>query len=718
MKARREVWISALCLLSTTLIIIGLRTPPKRVLAAHHATHQSSVAQPAVYMPSAALSGTEVSKAMLLDDDLGPLGQPASLAVRGSNPVLPEVETFTLIPPNPAINMNKTLLAVRFHAGAAEKLAAEIPMTLGSQKVILQRSPLNPNSFTTLVDFDWTAFLKQQQHRQQLASQGKTVPIYKGRDFLGLEKIQFVDPETIEAALQSQQAIQFSPRMLISGDDVTIVPSHQLMIVNPNVVEDGRIECSSGRTYDACLPIDFGSNTCAGNAAGAWAFQTLWLAILNTTNMLKAEEALESFLQNWENNLTINTNFPVPLRVGMTQDRNGNPAGLISNWPIDPLTHHLSLVGPLRLTAIVNRIDLGGQPDENDAGELRFIFGVTANTGAGQTCFGDLGQGPVSGNLFNIILEYKVPPSWDATTWANQWNQLPADPNNQFPTTWVGQLQTLITDNVVKANCTDPNNNANSCLFHIRTNEIELTKGVGLWEQREFAIQTYGQNGNPNTLVEETVAQTPDSGFNFAAPLCASPGTNGDPCVPGVLTNYINQNQTTIDNSLGTALVPQTLSSGPFLGGSVFNAFNGVNAGSYWNGDGTILDPTGDSRRYFSLNTCNGCHGAEAATFGFQQVENRRPKQQSLMSNFLLGCVPAGASCGANDPGGDSCQLGTSAQCQLDNPGQESVPDPSRLSGNHSYGDILRRMQNLQTTLSPANELFLPFIRPKIGSVH
>ena len=49
-------------------------------------------------------------------------------------------------------------------------------------------------------------------------------------------------------------------------------------------------------------------------------------------------------------------------------------------------------------------------------------------------------------------------------------------------------------------------------------------------------------------------------------------------------------------------------------------------------------------------------------------------------------------------------------------PGQELVPDPSKLSPTgYAFGDIARRVVNLQTILSSPNQLFLPFIRPNIG---
>jgi hypothetical protein len=43
-----------------------------------------------------------------------------------------------------------------------------------------------------------------------------------------------------------------------------------------------------------------------------------------------------------------------------------------------------------------------------------------------------------------------------------------------------------------------------------------------------------------------------------------------------------------------------------------------------------------EARHKFSLNTCNGCHGAETNT-RFLQVNPRDPGQASILSGFLTG---------------------------------------------------------------------------------
>ena len=744
MKSRKRIWIAALCLLSVTVITISVRTRARSVLAAQHSVSRASIAQPATYLANASIRAAAISDAALLADDESSAQRVSAALMRDANPYLPAVEEFALTPPNPALNSNQTTLAVRFQQSVVAKLGSQFPMTLAGQRVVLQRSADDHNVFSTQVDFDWAVFVKQQQHRKELASAGTVVPVYQGRIFLRREKMQFLDPAKIEAALQSHQTVRFSPRILTGGDDVTVVPSHELMVIDPHVVEDGSVESQGGgqlgRTYDACLSVP-------GNPVGAWTFRKLWMSVINTTSVPVAEQALQAFLANWQNNQTINTNFIVIPR-NSSSDPSLGMSGLLQNWPKDPVPnnnctggHCPSLEAPVRLNAIVNRLDLSGQPGQTAGGELRFVFGVTAGEGAQGQCFEDKSKGPGPPNvLFNIIFEFHVPPSYTLSQWAAAWDSLPKDnfayENCPADGCYVPLLESTITDNVVQAtSCTDPNGHPNTCLFHIRTNEFALRdenlQNGNFWEQREFYIQTYGP---PNVLAEKDVAQTPDGSFNTAGEL--NPGGQPDcqgnfTMVNGVLTppscsqlspatlaTYISAFNPEIVETQGTLQVPDDFPSGhPFLGGSAFNGFNNIAlANGFWNATG-IGKNEANARRFFSMNTCQGCHGAETNTLEFQQVVNRTAGNPSILSAFLLGCVPTSGSCATSgNPGPDSCLPGTTQECQLDTPGQELVPDPSKLSQTgYAFGDIARRMVNLKTILSPGNELFLPFMRPKVG---
>ncbi len=735
MKSRKQIWIAVLSLFSALAIAVAFTPRASSVHAGKHTSqiNQSALAQPAAYVSGPSLRAAFAADSMLLNS-AGAQRVP-TLAL-GNNPLLPEVEEFSLTPPNPVQSTDKTTLSVRFPESAAEQLPSQIPITLAGQNVVMLRSDEDASVFFTRIDFNWTAFLKQQQRRKQLASQGKTVPIYKGRNFIRKETIQFIDPADIQHTLQTRQPLQFTSEVLVGGSGDSVVPDHELMIVNPAVVED--LEGSASRTYDACIQ---GSDQ--GNPQGAWTFQTLWMAALNTTSVQVAEQALDDFLSNWQNSLTIN-NFQVSQRPGM--GALGGMNGLLANWPTtsDTCTENgvqgpcPSLVAPVRLNAIVNRIDLAGQPNQTAAGELRFVFGVTAGNQSGQRCLSE-GNQPISGPPFNIIFEYHVPSGYTAASWAQQWNSLPKD-NFDYTSCppdgcYIPLLQSTITDNVVKSTSCG----GNTCLFHVRTNEVLLTGSTPVWELREFGVN-YGTGGNPNTISEITVDQTPDGSFNFGGGGCVGHLTNGEPACnttdPNFPTTWLNNNQITIDQFQGTQpLLPlnTTDQAGvPFLGGSSLNSLSSAGVSAvYWNVcvridkncTATLQNNNNahEARRYFSLNTCNGCHGDETNPSNlFQQVFNRTPGQQSSLSTFLLGCVPSSGSCSYGNAGPDSCTVGSMGtqqgdQCNLNTPGQESVLDPDNgVTGNNSYGDLARRQVFLQGLLGGAEPL-LPFIRPHIG---
>lgn len=161
-------------------------------------------------------------------------------------------------------------------------------------------------------------------------------------------------------------------------------------------------------------------------------------------------------------------------------------------------------------------------------------------------------------------------------------------------------LQELITNNVV--NSTSCGNN--TCLFHIRTNELLLADNPGtntaIWELREFGVNL--TSGGPNTITEVAVDQTPDNSFNFGGGPCLRlhQQPNGQPPCNATdadaLADWINPNQLTLDTSKGIhPQVPQTFNSDGnslyFQGGSSLNGFQPGNsmAGTYWNNCASIM---------------------------------------------------------------------------------------------------------------------------------
>jgi hypothetical protein len=737
MRSGRRVWIAALCLLSATVVTVSLKA---RLASVHAATIGATIAPAPVShamsaasvgrLSNAALRATAVRNSMLLDDDGFPLHVNAN--VKTNTTILPQVEEFTLTPPATAQGITKTTLEVRFPAAQAAGLASSIPVMLGKQSVALQRSPGNPNTFVTSVDFDWHAFEQEQAQRKIAASQGRTVSIFDGRRFVRTEQLQFVEPSQIEQTLETHQPIQFSSGVLQGSSTVNVFPDHELMMNSTEVV-NAPVALGTNqtvRTFDQCLPAGE-----QGNPNGAWTFNTLMLAIAGASpsNPVPAENMLLNMLDQWNHNQTINT-FTVFARTNMGTL---GTSGFLSNWPIDPAVANdaCTLNGlasacpslaqaPMRLEAIVNRIDLGQfSPPFPPAGELRFVFTASANA---QTNSTPQPCGNVGGlAVFNMILEYNVPSSISAVSWAQQWNDLPGlNSNGNFSVAYLNGLQ-AITDQVVTANqCQNPGGGPNaSCIAQIRTNEIMLATtppNTGLWELREFHFSD--PNGVP-TLAESTIAQTPDPQFNISGqPPCTQiNGTppNG-PCTPGTLSDYVNTNTTELLNTNGNLPVvpldfPATTSA--FRGGSSLN-----NAASFWVDASTHPFNSEFARIDFSVNTCNGCHGGETKT-AFQQVFNRLPTNPSTLSDFLLGCAnnsPGNPdnNCTPTNQNNPQCSLSTvNLSCT------EGVPDPNDPAIITNFGDIARRVSYLQTvcgnsTCTPPQNggaLLVPFLRQPIG---
>ncbi len=723
METRKRVWIAGLCVLSVTVLTISFRHHVTYVQAATlppHAISMSSAAL-ATHMTNAPLRAAAVGNAILLDDTdtarVTGVKQPGRI-------VFPPVEQFTLTPPNPAQRINETTLAVRFGTGV-EKLPAQFPMVLGTQHVMVQRSDEAPDTYVTKVNFDWQAFAKEQAQRKEAASHGKMVPIFHGRRFIRAEPMQFMDPAQIEGALQSQRPLQLSPDMLMDGP-LNLSNDHTLMITSLHVIAD------PARTIDPCNPA-------GGDKNGAWTFNTLMQAIAcstgsNNCTQQAAENMLLSMLSQWQTPQIINS-FQVPARNTCTGPNNNancigslGRTGLLANWPIDQ-TNSCTLPrgnpspcpslpnAPVHLLAIVNRIDLGQNfPPFNTpnppGGELRFVFNVTADSIPGDgVCSSGGGSNP-----FTIILEYSVPDTFSATSWANQWNML-QDPTGNFGTTYRNDLQTEITDPVVGVSkCTDSNSNHISCIAHIRTNEIEISNNA-LWEQRQFQLAT-NASGQP-VLNMETLSMTPDNSFNFSPghPHCSSMGITGiHACNDGLfMKSWIDDNTTEIEATDGVLpVVPSSVMNNnnppqtdPFLGGSAFN-----DGAAFW----VDMEQTNfeQARSDFSLNTCNGCHGAETATI-LLQINPRQSGRASTISNFLLGCAtdPTG-SCGST--AGNCIANG---QCTINNPGTIQVVNPNpgqNLSSN--FGDILRRQTYIDGLINAgpgSGGMLLPFLAQPVG---
>jgi hypothetical protein len=364
-----------------------------------------------------------------------------------------------------------------------------------------------------------------------------------------------------------------------------------LMITDLGVVED------PARTFNPC--------SSAGTAMGTWTFGYLASQIANqpVTGIDPSDLVLDWLLQ-WDAAQTVH-GFGVSPRHTI-QD-------VIAAWPKLP-TGKLDLArAPMKLLAIVNRIDLAGNPSYGSVGgaEGRFVFGVL-----GPAC---------NTKPFTVILEYGVPRRTCGALhdWAAAWIAL--DALAPGTAAYNAALETL-TEQFAHANA-DAGKPNGSALDQVRSDENALFPSgveVKTWELREFTLQPTAAGVR---LHEATVKQTPDERFNAER----GGARQAD------LASWINANQAALLG--GTATVPDALPfppGDPFLGGSTVNFFtfmNGMTHRDYWTATGIASN---DARQRFSLNTCNGCHGEETRT-GFLHISPATFGSVAPLSAFLTG---------------------------------------------------------------------------------
>ncbi|XYH99346.1 LamG-like jellyroll fold domain-containing protein [Sorangium sp. So ce1128] len=307
---------------------------------------------------------------------------------------------------------------------------------------------------------------------------------------------------------------------------------------------------------------------------GAWTFARLMEDMAPTP--ADAPAMVEQLFSTWLTDQVVN-GFTVPARPTIQQV-------VFDEWPRSPDGSLDLRQAPLMLLGIVNRIDVRNLADGH-AGEGRFVFGVFSQGFAQQ---------------FTLILEYKLPASTEADVldWANAWHALGSLP---FPSEQYNAALQEITTRFAGRNAAPGRPNGSS-LGQLRTNEIAL---AGTWELREFVL-----SADTGLLRPETVKLTPDLGFDGTPTLAA----------------FVNQNAAAIIAEQHT--VPDAFQGNPFLGGSSINNLTA------WTAPG-ILD--NEARHKFSLNTCNGCHGAAETGTPFLHVNVRAPGTEGTLSGFMTG---------------------------------------------------------------------------------
>jgi hypothetical protein len=305
---------------------------------------------------------------------------------------------------------------------------------------------------------------------------------------------------------------------------------------------------------------------------GAWTFGKLVEQLAPTPE--QATDVVERVFESWETDQTVNS-FTIPARPAM------RPL-VLNGWPRRADGRIDIHRAPLRLLAIVNRFDLRDL-DKGHAGEGRFVFGVL---------------GPSGPMEFTMILEYHLPAANEAEAldWANSWHALSAHP---FPSEAYNAALQALTERFTGRGKA-PGRPNGSALATLRSNDFALVRA---WQLREFRLDSDG------FLKPAPVKLTPDQSFNFSE----------------TLTQYVNGNESSI--LAERHVVPELFNGAAFLGASIINS--GFSAWS-------VAGVNPEARHKFSLNTCNGCHGAETAT-GFLHVGPRFPGEESFLSGFLTG---------------------------------------------------------------------------------
>ncbi len=374
-------------------------------------------------------------------------------------------------------------------------------------------------------------------------------------------------PVSISPLLFSSAAAAMAP----TGPCVLppIIKQQSLFITDLSVVED------PARTYNVI--------TGAGNPVGNWTFGTM---VKNMTGgFVSSSTLLVSWFKNYVNPVIVNTqtiakraNF-VYYVIGpwlQVASHGAIPRGTVTstNWvglwntvAADSLLKY----APFKLTSIVNRLDLRGNPGYSgglsNAGETRFIFTLidpVVGDGPGPNGLGVGSNGFISGmppiqpqneffpgsnfidwKGFNVIFEYGNVQSslCDVVNFANAWVNLSTF---AFPSAAYNAALEAITTTVTNMNSAlgKPNNSA---INRVRTNEricdsadfaTPPTWAFSDWEFRQFELQA-----SSNLFLQVPLTNTPVNAANAIPPASLTinpPAIGVIPVIPPVPADQDN----------------------------------------------------------------------------------------------------------------------------------------------------------------------------------
>ena len=441
-----------------------------------------------------------------------------------------------------------------------------------------------------------------------------------------------------------------------------------LMITDTSVVQDPT------RTYNPCV-----GGTAGGNPNGVWTLKSLMTNMANTTlTGINADDFVKSWLNTevfGQKSIASSGDITTPpVRDDLT-NVSGSKRKFIAAWLKNSgflvnqtninnwqtlLVNKLEFL-PVRLLAIVNRLDLRGNLGYGSSGvanggEGRFVF-----------CFMDSNNACTSSNngpgTMTIILEYAIPIT-DCNglkNYGQQWYNLK---NMAFGTTYNAALEG-ITNVFTAVNAGAPLSKPNkSALNHLRTNEFIQSP----WNIRDFEIKDPTHklaliHPNKEPMRE---ANASAGGQNVAAKVAS-------------LVAFANANTAAIQ------------SEGPYTIPTDIQGVDGqIPSPSYfWNGSGLAI--TSDSTRHkMSLNTCSGCHAGETRNT-FTHVQPRNFGTPANLSAFLTGL---GADDEATDI--DTDPIGT---FWLKDPANRPTAATAPKRG---FNDLFRRANSLETLINTA----------------
>ncbi len=562
------------------------------------------------------------------------------------------VETFMQLLPEPTAHGENVAIHIALPAPRNPELAdsmvrifgtADAPLLLFRSDVVAQLGQIadspGPEFFTTFATLDPAELEQRMLTEERLA--GSEVASETRLSFAGRTPVAITTgiPFNITA---------FSGGGMVALGPCPVMPAstlarweESLMIIDPAVVTDPT------RTRDGCFPSPLPGTR-------VWSFEHL-MTQMAIGSGVSTHDFVVAWLETWLNEQVTNGDVVVA-RTGpgfnpsiMTEvvepwaaasGTSANTVNIAGVEHIDLGGGQLDLsIAPFRLSAIVNRIDLGrtanggggyggSTSDPVDAGELRFVFGVQ-----------NLNNCP-DPDRFSVIFEYGVPISGcDAVRdWATKWTELnDASLMVPFSAPWLAHLESLTQSVVVHGAA--PGRGNDNAINQIRTNEFSIGQQIGQpWELREFTLTAEDlldtnttPPATPDTpanglLRPHTLAMTPDDA------LFAPGGT-------GISTTDSFVNGPVLGSVAGTGVPGDCATSyvvpADFPAGDDFKGGNSL-AGppSSWTAAIGSSSQEICARHEFSLNTCNGCHLDDTATNFFHVDPTQMP---ALLSDFLTG---------------------------------------------------------------------------------